>query len=325
MRRTIAFILMLFMLVTLLTGCRDKNIQIESEGNKFSDSVVTEQKKLELSLNNNLDSYTSSVFSGFKESAEELGYGASYAAMDNKRNATDGVAKEAYSRILVSAGDSANGEDTLSIQPADPVIIGDLLLQSAAEACGYEGKIVILAREDNDLYADEDEYIDSIYNSYASNQKKFRKIEIEQTFSNDYSIGGFNEAAKEILKAYPDCKCIIALTPMAMLQAAKVVFENESKIKVTGLGMPSEMELYIIKGIVQTAYLWNPIDYGYLTAWTMGSIRDGKLEGKTGESFRGGRLGNFVIETGLHGERRIILGPPMKFDINNISIWSKEF
>ena len=78
-------------------------------------------------------------------------------------------------------------------------------------------------------------------------------------------------------------------------------------------------------GICPKMFLWNPIDQGKLSAFTLKALLDGKVSGKAGEKLPAGNMGEMVIQSADDGGTEIILGDPFPFDKSNIRMWRTIF
>lgn len=119
---------------------------------------------------------------------------------------------------------------------------------------------------------------------------------------------------QEVLNAFPDVKGVWGISSVAFPGAADAVKQMgmKGKVAVVGLATPKDMRTFVKDGVVKTVILWNPVDLGYLTVYAARAVYDGTL--KPGmKSFKAGRLRAAKVE----GDQ-ILLGPPMKFDRNNI-------
>ena len=74
------------------------------------------------------------------------------------------------------------------------------------------------------------------------------------------------------------------------------------------------MKKYVKDGTVQAFELWNPADLGYLAPYAAKALIDGTITGKTGDTFKAGKLGSFTV--GKDGT--VLLGKPYTFDKSNI-------
>jgi rhamnose transport system substrate-binding protein len=91
-------------------------------------------------------------------------------------------------------------------------------------------------------------------------------------------------------------------------------------VKVSGLGLPSEMLSYTQNGCAPEFALWSFVDLGYLTYYTTYLLASGQMEAEEGVSFEAGRMGTYTIEkdptreTGL----RVLMGPFSVYNIDNV-------
>src|SRR5262249_14882112 len=117
-------------------------------------------------------------------------------------------------------------------------------------------------------------------------------------------------------------KLIMAPTTVGIAAAAKAMQDEKlcDKVKVSGLGLPSEMVSYTLNGCAPQFALWSFKDLGYLTYYVTYLLSTGQLEGKEGEQFEAGRMGTYTIEkdptrkSGL----RVLMGPFTVYDKTNV-------
>ena len=67
-------------------------------------------------------------------------------------------------------------------------------------------------------------------------------------------------------------------------------------------------------GTVKAFALWDPEQLGYLAAYTADALASGDIEGKEGDTFEAGRLGEYTVEA----DGVVVLGEPFVFDKSNI-------
>jgi rhamnose transport system substrate-binding protein len=72
-------------------------------------------------------------------------------------------------------------------------------------------------------------------------------------------------------------------------------------------------------------FLWNPIDLGYLASYAAGALSSGKITGKLGDQFNGGKLGAYKVVQSSDGGTEVILGAPFKFEPSNINEWKSVY
>ncbi len=133
--------------------------------------------------------------------------------------------------------------------------------------------------------------------------------------------------AEGLLASFPDLKVIIAPTTVGIAAAGKVLTDKGlgGKVFLPGLGLPSEMATYIESGVCPYMFLWNPIDVGYLGSYVATGLVKGSITGTVGEKFTAGKLGERTITQAPDGGTEVLLGPPFKFDKNNIEDWKKVY
>jgi rhamnose transport system substrate-binding protein len=97
------------------------------------------------------------------------------------------------------------------------------------------------------------------------------------------------------------------------------------KVKVSGLGLPSEMLTYTMNGCAPEFALWDFRDLGYLSYYTAYGLATGQLKGEIGETFAVGRMGEFTIEAdpGREGAKRILMGPFTVYNKDNVEAAAK--
>jgi rhamnose transport system substrate-binding protein len=95
---------------------------------------------------------------------------------------------------------------------------------------------------------------------------------------------------------------------------------KKAAVKVTGLGLPSEMAPFIENGTVEKVGLWNPIDLGYVAVYAAGYAKAKTFTGKVGSSFKAGKTTYKVTAGGI-----TYLGDPFTFTKENIATFKKIY
>ena len=107
---------------------------------------------------------------------------------------------------------------------------------------------------------------------------------------------------------------------MGIRAAAQEKKSKGAAVKVTGLGLPSEMKDYVVDGTVTEFGLWNPIDLGYVGAYAAGECASGALKQAKGGKFKAGS------KTYTQGDKGVVyLGDPFKFNKSNIEQFAKIY
>jgi rhamnose transport system substrate-binding protein len=159
---------------------------------------------------------------------------------------------------------------------------------------------------------------------------KYKNLKLVDVVYGDDDATKSTQQAQALLSKYPNLKVIVAPTTVGIAAAAKVVTDKGllGKVKITGLGLPSEMAAYMDKGgACPYMYLWNPLDIGYLAGYTAKAMVEGKSTGKIGDTFDVGKLGKrtVVTATSNDGGTEVVLGAPFKFDTANIGEWKSVY
>jgi rhamnose transport system substrate-binding protein len=151
---------------------------------------------------------------------------------------------------------------------------------------------------------------------------KYANLELlDIVYGMDQSEESYNQALALVDK-YPDMELIMAPTTVGIAAAAKAMQDEGlcDTVKVSGLGLPSEMASFVKNGCCPEFALWSFYDLGYLTYYLTYLIASGDLQGVEGEQFEAGHMGAYTIEkdptrdVGL----RVLMGPFSKYDADNI-------
>ncbi len=344
MKKFLALLLVALMALTVLASCG--NSETGNGGNK------DEGKKTYVFVAKDVQNpYMQKVFDGFETACKELGAEAlnrgPEAATPEKQievinqlvaQGVDGIAiaandadalqpalteaKEAGIKVI-SLDSAVNAASRIThIQQADPEKIGRGLIQAAYEMVGGNGGIAILSATAQ--ATNQNLWIEWMQKELAENADKYANTPLVKiAYGDDDPTKSTSET--NALLTDPSIKVIIAPTTVGMLAAGKVLQDKKSEVKLTGLGLPSEMAPFIEDGTCPWMYLWNPIDIGYLAAYTMAGLIDGTVTGAAGETVKAGNLGEKSIVAAADGGTEVMLGDPFKFDAANIAEWKTVY
>ncbi|MCL2472664.1 MAG: substrate-binding domain-containing protein, partial [Treponema sp.] len=209
------------------------------------------------------------------------------------------------------------------VNQADTQKIGDTLVEAAFDMAGGSGDIAILSATSQ--ASNQNAWIAVMQQTLK--QPKYANLNLVRIAYGDDLRDKSTSETQGLLASFPNLKVIIAPTTVGIAAAAKVVSDQGliGKVKVTGLGLPSEMADYITNGACPYMFLWNPIDVGYLGAYVATALTSGKITGKVGDIFTAGRLGQYTITQAPDGGTEVLLGPPFKFDPTNIDTWKSVY
>ena len=244
----------------------------------------------------------------------------------NDPNALVPVCKKAMNAgIKVVTWDSAVAPAgrMIFVNQADMEQIGRVEVQMLGKMINYEGEIAILSAAAT--MTNQNTWIKWMKKELEL--PKYSKMKLVTiVYGNDLRTKSYNEAMG-LFKSYPNLKGIISPTTVGIAATARAIEDAglSGKIQLTGLGLPSEMAKYIRDGTCKEMALWNPIDLGYLAMYVTHLLVAGEIKGEVGEKFNAGRLGEKEIVDEGNGGKMVLLGPPFKFNKDNIDKWAKVY
>ena len=138
-------------------------------------------------------------------------------------------------------------------------------------------------------------------------------------YGDDVSDKSYREATA-LLKQHPDLAVLVSISSVGIVASARAVEDLglTGKVKVTGLGLPSELVGYVEKGVVPKFAIWNPIDLGYST--TQIAVRLARGEGE-GKPVYMGRMGEVTFAADGVGA----MAKPFIYDASNTAQFAKIF
>ena len=243
----------------------------------------------------------------------------------NDFDALEPVLKKAKNEgIKIISVDSAVNPDSriLHVNQANPERIGRIQIEAVAEMIDGEGEIAVLSATSQ--AANQNTWIEWMKEELTD--PKYENITlVKVAYGDDLRDKSVSET-EALLKSYPDLKAIIAPTTVGIAAAGKVLTDKglKDQVKLTGLGLPSEMASYIENGVSPWMYLWNPIDVGYGAGHIIHSLVAEDIAGELGEVVNAGHLGSLVIVEDGDGIQ-VMLGDPYKFDADNIAEWKDVY
>ena len=211
---------------------------------------------------------------------------------------------------------SAQGEQ-VHVAPVDFSTTGETMAQMALHILGADGgKFAVLSASPN--AANQNAWIADLVEVLKDSTHANLEL-IDVVYGNDQYEDSYN-LALALVSEYADMELIMAPTTVG-IQAAAQAMQDENlcdKVKVSGLGLPSEMREYTINGCAPEFALWNFVDLGYLTYYVTYRIATGQIQAQEGAQFEAGRLGSYTITQDPNRDQglRILLGP--------LTIYTKE-
>ena len=201
------------------------------------------------------------------------------------------AAQEAGVKVVTWDSPIPNGEgESVFVAQVDFTETGKVMADMAVSILGDEGgKFAILSASPD--AANQNAWIAAMQE--ALKDPKYSKLELlEIVYGDDQSEKSY-EQAQALISKYPDMKLIMAPTSVGIVAAAKAVQDEGlcDDLKVSGLGVPSEMVEYTKNGCAPEFALWSFVDLGYLTYYVSYLLGDRRHPGRRGRELHGGTAG----------------------------------
>ncbi len=125
-----------------------------------------------------------------------------------------------------------------------------------------------------------------------------------------------------LVKQHPDLAVIVSLSSVGIVAAAKAIEDQglTGKVKVTGLGLPSELVGYVRKGVVPKFAIWNPIDLGYAATQVAARLARGE-QPDSGQPISLERVGEVTFDADGIGA----MAKPFIYDQSNVEQFAAIF
>jgi rhamnose transport system substrate-binding protein len=220
--------------------------------------------------------------------------------------------KQAMARkiVVVTYDSDAPACRNVFVNQADSKAIGTSEVDLLAKQIGKSGEIAIVSAAAS--ATNQNAWI-----GYMKQQlKKYPKMKLDEVVYGNDDPTVSTQVTQGLLQKYPNLKGIISPTTVGIAAAAAVLdtAKYRGKVKLTGLGTPNQLRKYVKDGTIDGFELWNPADLGYLAAYAAVNYASGTISGKTGQSFKAGKLGTKKVGA----KATILLGPPYVFNKANI-------
>jgi rhamnose transport system substrate-binding protein len=234
------------------------------------------------------------------------------------------AAQEAGTKVVTwdSPIPSAEGE-SLFVAQVDFDETGKVMADMALSILGEDGGQFAILSASPDA-ANQNAWIAAMQ-EVLENDPAYASLELlEIVYGNDVSEDSY-EQALALVDKHPDMELIMAPTTVGIAAAAQAL-QTEGlcdQIKVSGLGLPAEMEEYTLNGCAPEFALWSFVDLGYLTYYASYLLATGAIQGVDGETFEAGRMGQFTITKDPTrpdvDALRILMGPFSVYNADNVS------
>jgi rhamnose transport system substrate-binding protein len=208
-----------------------------------------------------------------------------------------------------------------AIMPVDFDTVGAAQLELMAEQIDYKGQFAILSATAD--APDQNFWVASMQEELANNPAYARMELVALVYGDDQAEKSAAEM-EALLAEYPDLKGVIAPTAVGIVAACRVVQSAGAadRVKVTGLGLPSEMAEFVKAGVCESFQLWNPPYEGYIGAYMVWAEENGAFSPEPGATFSAGKLGDYTV---LPNGQILTLETPMLYDASNIDMYAVLF
>lgn len=220
--------------------------------------------------------------------------------------------------ISYDSGVAAPGRNAHLAPSSDP-LIGETVVALAAELApqvegAAKGKIAVVSATPTSTNQ----------NSWLAEMRRvlprYPGLEmVAVAYGDDVSDKSYREAVA-LLKQHPDLAVLVSISSVGIVASAKAVEDERltGKVKVTGLGLPSELAGYVQKGVVPKFAIWNPIDLGYSSLQVAAHLARG---GDLVQPVPAGRMGRISFTADGVGA----MSKPFIYDAGNVAEFAKIF
>ena len=201
------------------------------------------------------------------------------------------------------------------LAPSSDQLIGETVVALAAElAPGGKGKFAVVSATPTSTNQ----------NSWLAEMRKalpkYPGLEmIAVVYGDDVSDKSYREATA-VLQQHPDLAVLVSISSVGIVASARAVEDKglTGRVKVTGLGLPSELIGYVEKGVVPKFAIWNPVDLGYSITQIATRLARG---GDTAKPVPTGRMGEVAVGADGVGA----MSKPFIYDAGNVAEFAKIF
>lgn len=244
----------------------------------------------------------------------------------NDTKALDSVLMEALNAgIPVSTMDSSTSREShlVFVNQVSSEALAQKLMDAVYELSGGSGSWAILSTTNQ--AGNQSTWVREM--QALMTEEPYRQLRLVDISFGEDDAALSRSKVEKLLEQHPDLKVLCAPTVVGMRAAAEVLEEKDSDVKLTGLGLPSEMVSYMLgeAPICPVMYLWDPIRIGRLSAYVSVALTDGSITGAAGEVLRTPDGTEYQIVESALGGTEVIAGAPQEFTPDNIGQWRELF
>lgn len=214
-------------------------------------------------------------------------------------------------KVITYDADTIPSARTVFVSLPDFKSVGEAQIEWLGSQINYRGEFAILSA--TAVAPNQNQWIK--FMKAALRKAKYRNMKLVKVAYGDDNDTKSAREAQALLQAYPNLRGIISPTTVGIAAAARVLTQaGKCNVRLTGLGLPSQMRRYVKSGCVRKFGLWNVVDLGYVAVHTAHAVIEGDITGRAGQSFRAGKAGRRTV-----GKNGVIIGvPPFAFTRANI-------
>ena len=191
------------------------------------------------------------------------------------------------------------------------------LLDAVLDLSGGSGEWAVLSTRSTAY--NQNQWIKSM-KSLCEEDEKYKTLAFAQTAYCEEDYQKAYDQTVSILSMSPDVKVIVGLSTTAIKGAVKAVTDQESKVLVTGIGLPSALEQYIGNDLAcPYMFMWSPYTLGKVTAYATIGLATGKITGEIDEQFRIGGEEVYQVTEAPDEATEVIVDYPRHYDSGNIA------
>src|SRR5580700_4595637 len=209
-------------------------------------------------------------------------------------------AQKLGAKVITFDADSNPDGRSFFVNQSTSDAIGRFGAMLLLKTMGPKGKVAIVSAQPT--AANQNAWIAA----FRDELKQYPDIQIvDEVYGYDNEQKAFDVTVALTTK-YPDLTGIFAPTCPGLPAVARAIesVHKQGQVKISGNCVPSITGKYMLDGTIEGFYLWDPIKLGYVTYYAAKNLVEGKIQGKSGESF--------TIAGG-----QIITGEPLQFTADN--------
>ena len=224
-------------------------------------------------------------------------------------------------RVLSFDSAAEPSSRALHVSQADALLIAKALMDAAADITGGSGQIAIMSTTNQ--ANNQNTWINGMRGLLEDGT--YPGLMLVNIVYGEDDYRATYEKTQYLIDTYPQLALIIAPTAAGIPAVSECIINNglDWRIKVTGLGMPSQMTGYIGHDkVCPYMFLWDLDEVGKLTASASIALVNAAISGEAGETLLAGEMGEYSITQDPFGGSEIVLqSEPIRFDESNIDYW----